>query len=191
MADTDEFEDRGQKSYERWWEELQREDPSVTLVLRGHLLLEEEINLFFAKTLIHPQLIDKMQFSQKLRIFRAMQEDGRSSELWDLIELLTTLRNQTAHGRLEKNVKDRIATLKKIRQILPVFMPSRDFSQLGVQDIIILGFVAATSTLGVRVEAIDQAKKSGGKTSLKATSPHPSKNRLPAPPLNERYDSKR
>lgn len=96
-----------------------------------------------------------MQFRQKLQIVRAMRKDGKSGMLWNLIQLLTDLRNQTAHGRLEKNVEDRIATVESIRNLLP---KSEDRSRTTGKDIVLGAFAYATSGLGAIIEGIEEGK---------------------------------
>ena len=50
---------------------------------------------------------------------RSLVGSGKSWSLWQLIELLTTLRNQVAHKTLDANWRERATIMAKIAKILP------------------------------------------------------------------------
>jgi hypothetical protein len=90
---------------EGWRERLHDDDPLLNIIIKGHLLLEEKVNLFVEKAFAHGQFLRGFQFHQKLRILRARHQRGDSHHVWELIELLNTLRNDCAHNFPEKTGK--------------------------------------------------------------------------------------
>jgi hypothetical protein len=102
---------------ERWRERLHDDDPLLNIIIKGHLLLEEKINLFVEKAFAHAQFLKGFKFYQKLCILRAMHVRGDSHHVWELIELLNQLRNDCAHNFPEKTGK-RVAVGPQIMKFL-------------------------------------------------------------------------
>jgi hypothetical protein len=102
-----------------WQKKLREIDPSVYLVIRAHLLLEEQINLYLEKKLPNPEFVDGLRFREKVQLVRALSKDGKKEEeLWQVIALLNTLRNQSAHRPHEKSGPVRMDTLMKILDLM-------------------------------------------------------------------------
>jgi hypothetical protein len=77
------------------------------LVLRGHLLIEDALYRMVSAKLIYPTYLSKanLRFYQLLNMARALypvtvDNEQRTTLLWDAVEALNTLRNRLAH-RLE------------------------------------------------------------------------------------------
>jgi hypothetical protein len=70
------------------------------LVLKGHLLVEEEINDFLAVHWRNPAAVKKLRltFFERMSILRALLEPGRNDKaMWEAIDTLNSLRNALAH----------------------------------------------------------------------------------------------
>jgi len=86
------------------------------IILKGHLMLEEQLNAFLASFPIHPKALPdaRLTFHQKLRVIRAFSF-APSEKSWRLAEELNRLRNKIAHHPevldLEAQVKTFVALL--------------------------------------------------------------------------------
>lgn len=80
----------------------------VTLiVLKGHLLAEEQLNEWLSLQLSNPGALTagRFSFSQRLCLARALVRQGHCDDLFDHVGKLNTLRNKFAH-RLEPDQLD-------------------------------------------------------------------------------------
>lgn len=91
---------------------MRRSDDLTLVVLKGHLLVEEELNEILSMKLRVPEAIfqARLSFSQRLAVLRALAGDeGRGTFSLDALNRLNALRNQLAHNleprQLEKRVK--------------------------------------------------------------------------------------
>jgi hypothetical protein len=103
---------------EEWEKKMREFDPSVFLIIRAHVLLEEQINLYLERKVPNPEFVDGFRFRAKVQLVRALSEDGKWEEFWQLIDLLTALRNQSAHKPHEKSGSARMDTLMKIFDVV-------------------------------------------------------------------------
>lgn len=69
------------------------------IILRGHLLLEENLYNIICEFVFHPEFIKKsdISFSQMVSIARSMSLDEENNSIWGLILAINTLRNKIAH----------------------------------------------------------------------------------------------
>jgi hypothetical protein len=69
------------------------------IILKGHLLVEEELNSFLSRCPIHPTALEdaRLTFLQKLRVVRAFYPLRQNAPEWGLAEELNKLRNKIAH----------------------------------------------------------------------------------------------
>jgi hypothetical protein len=69
--------------------------------LRGHLLLEGELDQIISIILFHPEYIlgkrGRFGFEQKVRIARSMSRNADKHHHWDLLLAVNSLRNEIAH----------------------------------------------------------------------------------------------
>lgn len=73
---------------------------NITLVvLKGHLLVEEELNELLELLLPNPEFLYQPRFGfiQRLRVLQAISTEKRLHALADAIELLNEMRNSLAH----------------------------------------------------------------------------------------------
>lgn len=84
------------------------------ILLKSHLLIEEEMNELLEVLLPHPEFIYRSRFGflQRLRVLQAVTTDNRLHALADAMEILNEMRNSLAH-QLEPT---------KPRQLAPAFI---------------------------------------------------------------------
>jgi len=72
----------------------------TTLVLKGHLLLEEEINRTLSGILGNVQPLDdaRLSFFQRLQVLRAIDRTNIAAECLDAASALNRIRNRLAHN---------------------------------------------------------------------------------------------
>ena len=69
------------------------------IILKGHLLVEEELNDFLVRCSFQPTALEdaRLTFLQKLRVVRAFYPLRQSAAEWGLAEDLNRLRNKISH----------------------------------------------------------------------------------------------
>jgi len=103
---------------ERFTRSLMVFDELSQTILKGHLLLEEELSMILDSTIGGPDIISeaKLTFFQKLKLVQAAFCDEISPETWGAIEKLNSLRNQMAHQvespRIPKLISEIVTILK-------------------------------------------------------------------------------
>jgi hypothetical protein len=154
---------------DRFADKIKHLDPSGSLIIRGHLLLEEQITLYLEKKLKHPEFVLGSGFKRKVQLFRALSPYGKEETFWKLVDLLNGLRNATAHQPHEKSSKVRIKTVHQIletvmklsreinkgstdeKQAVKKAMERELDTQLSGEALIRLGFAVAHFILGMFV----------------------------------------
>jgi len=87
-------------------------------VLKGHLLLEEELSVILAKKIGNHEVISeaKLSFFQKLKLVQAAYGQQIPPETWLAMEKLNSLRNQMAHSldspKVSKLVSELVVAFK-------------------------------------------------------------------------------
>jgi hypothetical protein len=73
-------------------------DPELTL-LKGHLLIEEMLQLLIEEKLANPAAMEdaRLTFHQRLCLVRALYNDQLFGWVWTAIQKLNTVRNKLAH----------------------------------------------------------------------------------------------
>jgi hypothetical protein len=77
-----------------------RTDDATLIILKGHLLLEEEINNLLHEMLPNPEALDGLQinFFTKTQFARALIKNEALDTILDAAEKLNRLRNRLAHN---------------------------------------------------------------------------------------------
>jgi hypothetical protein len=95
----------------------------VTLiVLKGHLLIEEQLVSLLEHSLKHPAALDERRFSfaHRLCLVKAMNYDQDNLWLWTSISKLNVLRNDLAHklepARLAAKIDDFVQSLPGLNE---------------------------------------------------------------------------
>ena|SRR5215510_9125451 len=101
---TEHFEDRFKRL-------MPRSQDLTLLVLKGHLLIEEELNHFLEKASRKPALVvnDRLTYAQKLQLLKAFS--GCDGEEVGFATELNALRNTLAHRADVPNLPQRIDAL--------------------------------------------------------------------------------
>jgi hypothetical protein len=99
-----------QKDSERFTRLVTFSPDPLVLILKGHLLIEEQLNKFLVTGTSKPEtLIDaRLSFHQTLRIAQAIGGALFSDELVLLIEKLNALRNRLAHMAEPQGIDDKL-----------------------------------------------------------------------------------
>src|SRR6266542_454222 len=87
-------------AYERYRGLMPKSQDITLLVLKGHLLLEEQLDFFLEEFARNPSLLQKarLTFLQKLRLMQAFTGLSMRDELSKFVEQANIVRNQLAHS---------------------------------------------------------------------------------------------
>ena len=82
-------------------------------VLKGHLVVERNFELFFEDVLPDYSKLERarLTFSQKHQLYRAFHPGDEHSWLWGAIYKLSKLRNELAHSSQPEGFEGKVATL--------------------------------------------------------------------------------
>lgn len=113
---AEEERDDGEGFFEEFKKDLSLVDEFASLVLRGHYVLERELDKIIEKIFFHPEriLTDRVGFGfeRKVRLVRAMSRNASEHPHWDIVLALNSLRNTIAHH----GYNDRLERVERIRQ---------------------------------------------------------------------------
>lgn len=107
----------GQAREERFKEHLPETDDLSLLTLKGHLLVEEILDVLIKSHCQEPQHLDNVEirFVVKAKIARALTGVLFPDSMWLMIEALNTIRNDLAHSLESKKLKERILKFINIK----------------------------------------------------------------------------
>jgi len=107
----------GQAREERFKEHLPETDDFVLLALKGHLLVEEILDVLIKSHCSEPQHIDNVEirFVVKAKIARALAGGLFPDSMWLMIEALNTVRNDLVHNLDSGKLKERIQKFTDIK----------------------------------------------------------------------------
>jgi hypothetical protein len=100
--------DLGLSILERFDDLVKKLDPNVSVVLAGHLLIEETLNEILDLHLFNSGHLAaaRLSFSQKVEICKGLAHKKEANSVWGLISEINKLRNAYAHSldpsRLER-----------------------------------------------------------------------------------------
>ena len=95
----------------RFLRHMPKSDDLALIVLKGHLLVEEELNEIRAIKFSEPEALfsARLSFSQRLAVLKALVGSGKDSSFcFSAIEQLNGLRNQLAHNLEPKELEQRV-----------------------------------------------------------------------------------
>lgn len=108
-----EFTTRHLEAFQRFLSLLPHgKDPELVL-LKGHLLIEEQIHALIDRRLQNPQVLKeanaRLEAHQAIQLAQAFFPPGHMVDIWRAVSKLNTLRNSIAHKLVEKgSLVDRI-----------------------------------------------------------------------------------
>ena len=93
---------------DRFQKHMEKIDDLALVVLKGHLILEEQIDRIVEKFVFHPEFLEKaeLRLFQKVMLARSMSLDEHDNSMWDLLLTINSLRNELAHS-LESDKRTR------------------------------------------------------------------------------------
>ena len=74
-------------------------DDTTLIVLKGHLLIEEQLISILESSLRYPKALDetRLTFAQRLSLVKALKYRDKNSWVWEAIAQLNAIRNDLAH----------------------------------------------------------------------------------------------
>jgi hypothetical protein len=115
--------DREIHAFRRFLTLLPRDKDPVLLVLKGHLLVEEQLRLLVDERVSKPEAVAKAQLEcfHVICLAEAFCGDQAPSYLWDVLRKLNKLRNEIAHKIELPGLQDRIANITALVKQNSVF----------------------------------------------------------------------
>jgi hypothetical protein len=104
-------DDDGSDSFARFLRHLPKSDDLSLIILKGHLLIEEELNDALAAHMADPDRLfqARLSFSQRLNVLVGITGEGNAfHHRLTAVEKLNSLRNQLAHNLEPKGIGTRI-----------------------------------------------------------------------------------
>lgn len=83
-------------------------EKDIMSILKGHLIAEENFEVFFEEVLPNYNSLKKSQlrFSQKLCLYKAFVKNNKHGWLWSALDKLNKLRNNVGHHLVKKEKLD-------------------------------------------------------------------------------------
>ena len=98
----------------RFIEKMSEVDELSSIVLKGHLLMEEMVTRAIEFYFFHGELLDgaRLSFSQKLILVQAASTDQHENSMWNLISAVNSLRNEMVHSLERPKLQPRLNDLR-------------------------------------------------------------------------------
>jgi hypothetical protein len=111
------------QAFRRFLTILPRDKDPVLLVLKGHLLVEEQLRLLIDERVSKPEAVAKAQLEcfHVICLAEALCGDQAPPYLWDVLRKLNKLRNDIAHKIELPGLQDRIANITALVEKNSVF----------------------------------------------------------------------
>lgn len=92
---------------------LPSEREATLIILKGHLLIEEQVRKIIEERVTKPKAIADAQLDcfQAICIAEALCADESNPDLWNTLKRLNKLRNDIAHRIEDKGLKDKMANV--------------------------------------------------------------------------------
>jgi len=96
--------------WRKYYEHIPQEENLSLIVLKGHLLIEEELNQILSNFFNHPQFLPHMKFGNTSKLVKSIYYKERDDWLWECVRKLNDVRNKYAHSLepsdIEKDLKE-------------------------------------------------------------------------------------
>ncbi|NEV79801.1 hypothetical protein DYI24_22465 [Rhodopseudomonas sp. BR0C11] len=146
--------DSSDEFFERFSQHLSQIDEIASIVLRGHLLVEQDLDSVIEAIFFYPQYVTRLSFERKIQIARAMALRMQEDPAWETLRTLNLLRNGIAHS---SDIDDRRKKLAELRHACMKQMnPEAQRQHEGDSDkeIVILGCALCCGHLAILEEAL-------------------------------------
>jgi hypothetical protein len=87
---------------DQWEAFLGDSDDLTTIVVKGHLLVEQRVTAVLDKLLPNPEAVRGFRLIQQVKVLRAIFGKDFGTDVCDAVERLNTLRNTLAHNVVAK-----------------------------------------------------------------------------------------
>jgi hypothetical protein len=91
-------EEEPEKFYREFSAHLSQIDELANVILRGHLLVERDLDAVIEALFFYPEYVKRLRFERKAQIARAMALRTQTAAVWDTLAALNLLRNGIAHN---------------------------------------------------------------------------------------------
>jgi len=91
-------EEDAENFYREFSKHLLEIDELANVVLRGHLLVENDLDAVIAAIFYYPDYIGRLSFERKSEVARAMALRTQNAAVWNTLSALNELRNGIAHN---------------------------------------------------------------------------------------------
>jgi hypothetical protein len=97
-------------------DQMRHIDELALVVLKGHLVLEEQLERILGKFLFHPEYLEEanLRFAQKVALARSMSLDEQANSMWELLLAMNGLRNELAHALHSEKRQRRFDRVKSL-----------------------------------------------------------------------------
>jgi hypothetical protein len=133
---------------------LSQIDELATVILRGHLFVERDLDAVMDALFYYPQYVKRLSFERKAQVARAMALRAQDAQVWETLAALNQLRNGIAHNTVANEIQERIDRLRKacMKQVSPLGLKKHE----GDSDkgIVILGSALCSGYLGLLQEEL-------------------------------------
>lgn len=102
------------KSYQRFSKHFPRNDDLMLIIIKGHLLIEVEINNLLTLLVKNGKHLEKakLNYHQKICLLKSLLLKGTSKgTLFNRIEMINNIRNQIAHNLEPKELDGKVRNL--------------------------------------------------------------------------------
>ena len=102
--------DRQIQAFQRFLHLLPHGKEKELVILKGHLLIEEQVRLIISKNLLNPDALEiaKLDCHQAICLAQAILQPRHEPEFWNAVRKLNKLRNDIAHKLSDSGLQDRI-----------------------------------------------------------------------------------
>ena len=110
------------RNLKRFTDQMRHIDELALVVLKGHLVLEEQLERILGKFVFHPEYLEgaNLRFAQKVALARSVSLDEHANSMWELLLAVNALRNELAHA-LDSEKRQR-----KFDRVKSLFMTESD-----------------------------------------------------------------
>jgi hypothetical protein len=111
MAETQPVTERQLAAFRRFIDRLPHGKDIDLVILKAHLLMEEQVNAILHERLQNPDMLlreEKFESSYRIRLAQSFFEPEYESWIWESLLKLNSLRNRVAHNIDPKGREDRM-----------------------------------------------------------------------------------
>jgi hypothetical protein len=125
-------------------------DGTALVVLKGHLLIEQELDKILKTFVFHPKFfgLAKLRFAQKIALARSISLDESENSMWSLALNINSLRNDLAHSlhssKRARKIESVLSSLKReAAEQSKQFATAPEHTRIAVAVFLTLGFLSS------------------------------------------------